>query len=226
LLSAPRVTTSSTRQAHVAVQEIALIVTGVELPTTTTPTATAGLTGTTSPANIAAETEYTTTPFTEGPALDVLPTVSADGFSIQMVLIPTYTEFVGYDNPGPFIPSAASLTSSGLTVTAVLPLPRYRVRQVITSVNVWDGQTIVLGGLISETITKVKDEVPVLGDLPILGRFFRNESSQSSKQNLMVFVTPSIVDPAGNRVHSDEDLPFAKTSIPAQPPQNIPLGGK
>ena len=199
-------------------QDIVDIVTSVELPTTSTsglsPTGATGVGGISGAAAIAAETEYETTPFTEGPSLDVLPTVSADGFSIQMVLIPTFTEFVGYDNPGPFVPGAAALTAgSGLTVTAVLPLPHYRVRQVITSVNVWDGQTIVLGGLISETITKVKDQIPVLGDLPIFGRLFRNESSVSSKANLMVFVTPTIIDPAGNRVHKDEDLPFAKTGI-------------
>jgi general secretion pathway protein D len=226
LLSAPRVTTESTRQAHVAVQDIVDIVTSVELGETGAggvgSTSTGGLTG---GAAVAASSSYSTTPFVEGPALDVLPTISADGFSIQMVLIPTYTEFVGYDNPGAFVPSATSVSSSsiGVPITAILPLPHYRVRQVVTSVNVWDGQTVVLGGLISETITKQKDEVPVLGDLPLIGRFFRDESSQSAKQNLMVFVTPTIIDPAGNRVHTDEDLPFAMTNIPVQPAQLAPL---
>jgi general secretion pathway protein D len=94
------------------------------------------------------------------------------------------------------------------------------VRQVVTSCDVWDGQTIVLGGLISETITKVSDKVPVLGDIPVLGRLFQSQSSDSTKDNLMIFVTPTIIDPAGNRVHTDDDLPFAKlatTSIPPQP---------
>ena len=39
----------------------------------------------------------------------------------------------------------------------------------------------------------------------------------SVKKNLMIFVTPTVVDPAGNRVHSDNDLPFAQTAIPPQP---------
>ncbi len=67
------------------------------------------------------------------------------------------------------------------------------MRQVVTSVNVWDGQTIVLGGLISETITKVSDKVPVLGDIPFLGRLFQSQSSDSTKDNLMIFVTPTII---------------------------------
>ncbi|MGN6644147.1 MAG: type II secretion system protein GspD, partial [Verrucomicrobiota bacterium] len=89
---------------------------------------------------------------------------------------------------------------------------------ITSSVVVWDGQTIVLGGLISDNITKVKDKVPVLGDLPFLGRFFRSESSQTQKKNLVIFVTPTIIDPAGNRLHSDDELPFAQTSVPPQKP--------
>jgi type II secretory pathway component GspD/PulD (secretin) len=46
---------------------------------------------------------------------------------------------------------------------------------------------------------------------------FQSQSSDSLKENLLIFVTPTIIDPAGNRVHSDEDLPFAKTGIPPQP---------
>jgi general secretion pathway protein D len=162
---------------------------------------------------------YTTTFLSFGPVLDVVPTVSADGFSIQMVLIPTYTEFLQYDPPGLFIPQAQSAAGStiGVPLQAQLPLPHFRVRQVVTSCNVWDGQTVVLGGLISETITKISDKVPVLGDLPIVGRLFQSQSSDSTKDNLMIFVTPTIIDPAGNRVHNDEDMPFARVSIPAQP---------
>jgi general secretion pathway protein D len=88
---------------------------------------------------------------------------------------------------------------------------------VITSVNLWDGQTVMLGGLISENISKMKDKVPVLGDLPLLGRFFRSEYSYSQKANLMIFVTATIIDPAGNRVHTEEEMPFAKNSYPLQP---------
>ena len=55
-----------------------------------------------------------------------------------------------------------------------------------------------------------------LGDMPFVGRLFRSESTQSKKTSLVIFVTPTIIDPAGNRVHSEEDLPFAQTSIPKQ----------
>jgi general secretion pathway protein D len=139
-----------------------------------------------------------------------------------LVLIPTITEFIGYDDPGGFVPQAQSVAAGaggvGLPITAVLPLPHFRVRQVTTTSIVWDGQTIALGGLLSENVTKTKDKVPVLGDLPFLGRFFRSEANVSEKKNLVIFVTPTILDPAGNRVHSDADLPFRQSVIPPQRP--------
>jgi len=53
--------------------------------------------------------------------------------------------------------------------------------------------------------------------LPLLGRLFQSQSKISNKKNLMIFVTATIVDPAGNRVHSDSELPFNPVTIPVQP---------
>jgi general secretion pathway protein D len=139
-----------------------------------------------------------------------------------MTLIPSVTEFVGYDDPGKFIPQAQSASSGAggvaVPITAQLPLPHFRVRQVTTCAVVWDGQTVVLGGLITEDVAKLKDKVPFFGDLPVFGRLFRSESSSTQKKNLMIFVTPTIIDPAGNRVHSEEEMPFSPNTIPEQKP--------
>lgn len=151
------------------------------------------------------------TPIPLGPTLDVIPYVSADGYTIQMNLIPTMTEFLGYDDPGQFQVLVGNLA-------APTPLPRFRIRQVTTSSIVWDGQTIVMGGLISEKVTKVRDKVPVIGDLPVIGRLFRSEAKSSSKKNLVIFVTPTIIDPAGNRVHDPNNLPYDPNKIPPQVP--------
>ena len=77
--------------------------------------------------------------------------------------------------------------------------------------------SLLLGGLLLDQTTKMKDKVPFLGDMPYVGRLFRSESTSSKKTSLVIFVTPTIIDPAGNRVHSEEDLPFAQTTIPKQP---------
>jgi type II secretory pathway component GspD/PulD (secretin) len=148
-----------------------------------------------------------------GPILDVVPYVLSDGYTINLTLIPSLTEFDGYD-PAPVVP--------GVTVANVVSvptvLPKFSVRQVITTVNIWDNQTIVLGGLVSSQIQTTKDTVPFLGDLPGVGKLFQSQSKVSVKKNLMIFVTATIIDPAGNRVHSDDELPFTQTAVPAQPP--------
>ena len=83
---------------------------------------------------------------------------------------------------------------------------------------VWDGQTVVLGGLIAENVTKTREKVPVLGDIPMLGRLFRSETADSTKKNLVIFVTPTIIDPAGNRVHDPNNLPYDPNRIPETKP--------
>lgn len=158
------------------------------------------------------------TPITQavetGPILDVVPYVLSDGYTINMSLIPSVTVFNGYDTP-PVIPD---VTGNLNVVQLPTILPNFTVRQVVASVNVWDNQTVVIGGLISSQVQNTKDKVPVIGDLPMVGRLFQSQSKSTQKNNLMIFVTATIVDPAGNRVHSDDDLPFAQTAIPAQPP--------
>jgi general secretion pathway protein D len=149
-----------------------------------------------------------------GPVLDVIPYVSADGYSIEMSIVPTLTEFLGYDTDV----ASTFQTIVGNQQLQPTPLPRFRVRQVVTSAVVWDGQTIVLGGLIAENVSKTKDKIPVLGDIPFVGRLFRSERSTSEKRNLVVFVTPKLIDPAGNRVHASDNLPYDPNVIPAQPP--------
>jgi general secretion pathway protein D len=147
-----------------------------------------------------------------GPVLDVVPVVLSDGYTMNLTLIPSDTEFTGYD-PAPTIP--------GVNVASVVQVPsispHFTVREVVTTVNVWDNQTVVLGGLITSQIQTTKDKVPFLGDLPLVGRLFQSSSKTSNKKNLMIFVTATIVDPAGNRVHSDDELPFAQASVPSQP---------
>jgi type II secretory pathway component GspD/PulD (secretin) len=173
---------------------------------------------------VAPQSNFTPTQVPLGPQLDVIPYVDADGYSVEMTIIPTLVQFLGYDDPGPFVPQAQAVAGStiGTPLTATLPLPKFRVRQVLTSAIVWDGQTVMLGGLIAEDVSKQKDKVPILGDLPFLGRLFRSESSQTTKKNLVIFVTPTIIDPAGNRVHVDSNLPYDPSLIPPQRPPEQP----
>ncbi len=148
-----------------------------------------------------------------GPVLDVVPYVLSDGCTINLTLIPSDTEFNGYDTA----PNIANVTGGLNVVQLPVVLPDFTVRQVVTTVNIWDSQTVVIGGLISSEVQSTLDKVPVLGDVPIVGRLFQSQSKNAIKKNLMIFVTATIVDPAGHRVHSDDELPFAQSAIPPQP---------
>jgi general secretion pathway protein D len=220
LLAQPEVTTQSGRQAQMKATDVRTIVTAFSFSQNTTATTTAGGLGTT----VAPPTSTFVFPLPEqmelGPILDVIPCVLADGFTINLTLIPTDTEFQGYEDASQFntqLPTTSGTFPGGLVVVPTV-LPRFTVRQVASSVNVWDGQTVVLGGLLSDSVTTIKDKVPLLGDLPIAGALFRNESKTTMKKNLLIFVTPVLIDPAGNRLHSEDEMPFAKESFPVQPP--------
>jgi len=153
-------------------------------------------------------------PIPLGQTLDVVPFVSADGYTIEMSIVPSFTEFLGYDTDQA---RQFQTVVPGLPIQPT-PLPRFRIRQVATTTIVWDGQTVMLGGLIAESVKKVREKVPVLGDIPLLGRLFRTEASDSTKKNLVIFVTPTIIDPAGNRVHVDGNMPYDPNRIPEQKP--------
>ena len=220
LLQAPEITTESGRQAQIQAVEVQTIVTGVGNTATTTAAPTTTTTAVLQQINPSFQYNTSVLPF--GPVLDVVPYVSADEFSIQMTIIPTVTEFIGYDNPGQFIPTAAVVGGSAVPLTAVLPLPHYRVRQLVTSCVVWDAQTIVLGGLLTDSVSKISDKVPFLGDIPLLGRLFTSQSNTKTKKNLMIFVTPTIINPDGSRYHSDEEMPFAQNTVPPQTKVMVP----
>lgn len=127
-----------------------------------------------------------------GVILNVTPTVGPDGYSIDLVLAPEVSELEGWINYG----------STFGDFTFNIPQPIFATRRMTTTIVVWDGQTVVMGGLIREQLTKTKDKIPLLGDLPLIGRLFRVEGEFSQKKNLLIFVTARLVDPSGKPIHS------------------------
>ncbi len=154
-----------------------------------------------------------------GVRLEAEPTVGADGNTIELSLSPEVVEFDGFINYGSPILSPASssfqpIAAAANTLTGYIPLnqpervitpniinqPVFSVRKVTTGVSIWDGQTVSLGGLIREDVQDVEDKIPILGDLPFIGRMFKSESEQHFKRNLMIFVTAHLIDPSGQRI--------------------------
>jgi len=130
-----------------------------------------------------------------GVELKVTPTVEEDDFSISLELNPKVTEFDGFVEYGG--PSVAISGSTTVTVPSGFYQPIFSVRDISTKVTIWDGATLIMGGLTREEVKKVSDKVPLLGDIPLLGRMFRSKSESAQKRNLLIFVTANLVNPGG-----------------------------
>jgi len=72
--------------------------------------------------------------------------------------------------------------------------PSIQTNEVNAKVLVSDGETIVIAGIFSNTQSKAVDKVPLLGDIPYIGRLFRRDVVQDSKAELLVFLTPRIMN--------------------------------
>lgn len=130
-----------------------------------------------------------------GVEMTVTPTVEDDN-SISLALEPKVTEFEGFVEYGG--PSVAISGNTTVQIPSGFFQPIFSVRTVRTEVTIFDGATVVMGGLTREEVKTVKDKVPVLGDIPMLGRLFRSEGETSQKRNLLIFVTANLVSPGGS----------------------------
>ncbi|MEA2013559.1 MAG: hypothetical protein U9O87_10885 [Verrucomicrobiota bacterium] len=134
-----------------------------------------------------------------GVVLEVTPTVGPDGYTIELNLRPQVMEFKGYD-----IELNYKMVVDGEEIDAKAQMPIIEARTIETTVNCWDGETVVLGGMIREHVEKINDKIPILGDLPLIGRLFQNKIEHSKKQNLLIFVTARLVNPAGIPIRANE----------------------
>ena len=210
LLSAPKVTTKSGQRAIIE------IVREFRYPVTFTapqvPSISGGAGGT-APITISVVTPTTPATFetrNTGVTLEVEPVVGPDGVTIDLNMVPQVVEFEGFINYGSPIfginpSSTAALNNRVLLTDNVINQPIFSTRKVTTSVSVWDGQTVVLGGLMREDVQKTEDKVPIIGDIPFLGRAFRTNVDQHIKRNLIIFVTARLITPGGQPANLGEE---------------------
>jgi len=130
-----------------------------------------------------------------GVEMEVTPTVE-NRDTISLRLEPKVTEFEGFVEFG----GKSIAISSGTTVSVPSGFyqPIFSVREIRTEVTIFDGATVMMGGLTREEVKTVDDRVPVLGDIPLLGRLFQSKGETSQKRNLLIFVTANLVSPGGS----------------------------
>jgi type II secretory pathway component GspD/PulD (secretin) len=133
-----------------------------------------------------------------GPTLQVIPDVSNP--AIELSVFASIVQMLGYE--------PASNGASEPLIRTNLASGRERI---------WDGQSVLMdAGALTNRVHFV-DKVPYLGDLPLVGRFFREEGTQDQVSRLFVLVTPTLIDAAGRPIHDPAHPPFDPATFPPKP---------
>jgi beta-lactamase regulating signal transducer with metallopeptidase domain len=155
-----------------------------------------------------------------GPLLDVVPNALADGYTVDLKTVASLTEFLGYHLPtnrNSTTNQTVVVNSAGQRIDLPTISPAFAVREASANVKLWDGQTVVLGGM-GGMKARFFDGGKWVNTEP---DYFKKAKAAAGRPNdqdkeLLVFITVTLIDPAGNRIHSDDEVPFAKNSIPPQ----------
>ena len=119
-----------------------------------------------------------------GTSLSVTPRINGDG-TISLGIAPTVSSITG-------------TRSIAVSATQNQEVPIFTTQSVTAVIIVKDGDTIVLGGLNTDSTNTLVNRVPVLSDLPIVGQFFKRTQKQKTSSELLIFVTPKIIDDSDN----------------------------
>ena len=133
-----------------------------------------------------------------GVKLTVTPTVDPDKYTITLDMIPVVQAQVDWTDY-----SYIQATSGG-TVKNTVRMVIIEARTVTTQVTIYDGETVVMGGIMRDSILTMEDKWPIIGDLPLVGRFFRSRAKTAIKENLLIFTTPRLVNPNGSPLRQRE----------------------
>ncbi|MCL1857426.1 MAG: hypothetical protein FWF84_07315, partial [Kiritimatiellaeota bacterium] len=157
-----------------------------------------------------------------GVILTVTPDVSTDGQLINLSMTPAVVDEPTWEEYGSmipmYIPDANGVMQLLLDPNTRMPVytqismrqPIFPVRSIDTRIQIYNGSTVVMGGMITEGRDSVEEKIPILGDIPLLGRFFRNTYERSVKRNLLIFVTARLVTPDGVPVMMDSQMEISQ----------------
>lgn len=124
-----------------------------------------------------------------GLTLNIIPEVTEDGYII-MRINPITSELLNESELN--VNSSSSSSNSTTTTQRTMP-PDTRVKQMTSIVKVKDSQKVLIGGLIEKKISKDNNKVPVVGDIPLFGRLFNNDTDTVRKSELFILITPTLI---------------------------------
>ena len=129
-----------------------------------------------------------------GVSLEVKPTTYPDqriDLDISKAQVVDFDGFIDYG--APILTKLEFETPVSTLTPGTINQPVFNIRSIVTRLQLLDGQTAVLGGLLREDTQEINDKVPVLGDLPLIGRLFQSKVSERTKKNLLIFVTAKLI---------------------------------
>ena len=182
VLSSPRIATMNNQKAVLKIGTDEFYVTGVS--TTTNSNATGN---TTSP-------NVTLQPFFSGVVLDVTPQIDDDG-NIMLHVHPSVSQ----------VTTVNKVVNLGSAGSLNLPLAASSTSEMDSMVRGQDGQIVAIGGLMRQSSTNDRSQLPGAGDLPVVGALFRNTDQQTQKRELVVLIKPTIVDGAASWTQDMQD---------------------
>ena len=172
VLSSPRIATLNNQKAVLKVGTDDFFVTNVS---TTTTSGSGGSGNVTSPS-------ITVQPFFSGIALDVMPQIDADG-NIILHVHPSVSD----------VKERSKVVNLGSLGSFTLPLASSSINETDSIVRVQDGHIVAIGGLMRQQSSTDRSQVPVAGDLPVAGALFGQRARESSKQELVILIKPTVV---------------------------------
>ena len=167
---------------------------------------------TTATANVAAFTTFTTTPQTVpvGVIVSLTPQINDKGI-VNLTVRPTISRITSFvDDPNPSLQVDAN--GNALKSPVKNQVPQVQVREMESVLQVGSGQTVILGGLMQDSVQRNRDQVPGLGSLPVVGDAFSFRNDQISKTELVIFIRPTVVS---NPSLDSEELKFFQKFVPA-----------
>jgi beta-lactamase regulating signal transducer with metallopeptidase domain len=197
LLNESSVITLSGRQVQIQIMDAMTIVSNIN-PKALAPPGISQSESSGSSSN-ATESLYVTGQLQFGLSLDFMPWLLTDRWAVDLTTIPTLSEFLGYEKPA----NSVTVYVNGTKGTATPPIPRWRVQQVTDDSVVPDGHTLVLGSMEVDGKGHLNDAPPDLNETEQTGRQPRQNFEKEIKKRMLVLITPTIIDPAGNRLRPE-----------------------
>lgn len=148
---------------------------------------------------------------------------TSDGRQVRLAITSIVNDFEGFlDWGSPIYTALRTASLTGSRIDSILLTPNHIFQPIFkryltnTNITIADGAVLVMGGMRESRIVRYQDKVPILGDLPLVGRLFRSEGEHKSRRALLIFAKVNIVDPTGKRSSGDdsgEDI-AAQSPIP------------